>query len=137
MRIFRDLVTFIGMKMQRFLLLGVTANEAVITGHRTPIPGSYQQILTGALGSAVGIVIPTVTVPTNPGGQVVQVTPGYMIVQNSGSVPVRWRDDGVAPTASVGMVLAAGTELDYVGDFSGIKFIQTGAGAQLEITLYF
>ena len=49
---------------------------------------------------------------------------------------VRWRDDGVAPTASVGMPLAAGVTLQYDGDLSGIKFIEQTSGAKLNITYY-
>lgn len=49
---------------------------------------------------------------------------------------VRWRDDGVDPTASVGMPLAAGVTLQYDGDISNIKFIEQTAGAKLNITYY-
>lgn len=49
---------------------------------------------------------------------------------------VRWRDDGGAPTASVGMPLAAGVTLQYDGDLSRIRFIQQTAGAKLNISYY-
>lgn len=49
---------------------------------------------------------------------------------------VRWRDDDVAPTASVGMPLAAGVTLQYDGDISKIKFIEQTASAKLNITYY-
>ena len=49
---------------------------------------------------------------------------------------VRWRDDGVAPTASVGMPLAAGVTLQYDGDISQIQFIEQTGGAKLNITYY-
>lgn len=49
---------------------------------------------------------------------------------------VRWRDDGVAPTASVGMPLAAGVTLQYDGDISQIQFIEQTSGAKLNITYY-
>lgn len=49
---------------------------------------------------------------------------------------VRWRDDGVAPTASVGMPLAAGVTLQYDGDLGNIQFIEQTAGAKLNITYY-
>lgn len=49
---------------------------------------------------------------------------------------VRWRDDGVAPTASVGMPLAAGVTLQYDGDITKIRFIEQTASAKLNITYY-
>ena len=49
---------------------------------------------------------------------------------------VRWRDDNTAPTASVGMPLAAGVTLQYDGDLTQIKFIEQVGGAKLNITYY-
>ena len=49
---------------------------------------------------------------------------------------VRWRDDGVAPTATVGMVLPAGGELRYDGNLSAIRFIESAASAQLNVAFY-
>lgn len=49
---------------------------------------------------------------------------------------VRWRDDDVNPTASVGMPLAAGVTLQYDGDLTKIKFIEQTAGAKLNVTYY-
>jgi hypothetical protein len=48
---------------------------------------------------------------------------------------VRWRDDA-APTASVGMPLAAGVTLQYDGDLTKIQFIEQTAGAKLNISYY-
>ena len=48
----------------------------------------------------------------------------------------RWRDDGVAPTASVGMPLAVGVTLQYDGDINQIQFIEQTSGAKLNITYY-
>jgi hypothetical protein len=49
---------------------------------------------------------------------------------------VRWRDDDVAPTTSIGMPLAAGATLQYDGDMTKIQFIEQTAGAKLNITYY-
>lgn len=49
---------------------------------------------------------------------------------------VRWRDDGVAPTASVGMPLAAGVTLQYDGDLNKIQFIEQAGSAKLNISYY-
>ena len=49
---------------------------------------------------------------------------------------VRWRDDGTAPTASVGMIIGAGTTLPYTGNLSAIMLIQATASAKLNISYY-
>ena len=49
---------------------------------------------------------------------------------------VRWRDDGVAPTASVGMPLAVGTSLSYDGDLKAIRFIQQAATGYINVCYY-
>jgi hypothetical protein len=49
---------------------------------------------------------------------------------------VRWRDDGTAPTSSVGMPLSAGVTLQYDGDLSKIRFIEQLSGAKLNVSYY-
>ena len=49
---------------------------------------------------------------------------------------VRWRDDGTAPTTSVGMPVAAGSYLSYDGDLNRISFIEASASAELNVTYY-
>lgn len=50
---------------------------------------------------------------------------------------VRWRDDGTAPTDSVGMLLTAdGQPLEYNGDLSKIRLIDTDSGASVNVTYY-
>ncbi len=49
---------------------------------------------------------------------------------------VRWRDDGTAPTASVGMPIFVGASLSYDGDLNRIRFIEETASAKLNISYY-
>lgn len=49
---------------------------------------------------------------------------------------IRWRDDGVAPTATVGMPLAAGQSFEYVGNTAVIQFIAQTTGAILNVAYY-
>jgi len=49
---------------------------------------------------------------------------------------VRWRDDGTAPSASVGMPLAIGVIMSYDGDLKAIRFIQQTASAVLNVAYY-
>lgn len=87
----------------------------------------YQQITD--LSSAVGLTVPTQT----PNGSNTKANFALVIAETQN---VRWRDDGISPTASVGMLLVAGTPLQYDGDLSKIKFIETTGSAKLNISYY-
>jgi hypothetical protein len=87
----------------------------------------YQQITD--LSSATGLTVPTLS----PDGSNQKPTFALIVAETQG---VRWRDDGTAPTASVGMPLAAGIPLQYDGDLNKIKFIQQTASAKLNISYY-
>ena len=49
---------------------------------------------------------------------------------------VRWRDDGVAPTASIGMLVPANSSMSYDGDLKAIRFIAATSGAILNVSYY-
>lgn len=49
---------------------------------------------------------------------------------------VRYRDDGVAPTATVGIPVASGVSFQYSGNLSAIQFIQQTSGAILNVSYY-
>ena len=50
---------------------------------------------------------------------------------------IRWRDDGTDPTAAVGMLLLVGNPLPYYGDLKAIRFIETAASAELNVSVYY
>jgi hypothetical protein len=79
----------------------------------------YQQITDAS--TAVGLTIPT-------GANFA------MIVAEAQAV--RWRDDGVDPTTTVGMPLSVGVDFSYDGDLKRIKFIAVVAGAIINIAYY-
>ena len=79
----------------------------------------YQQIT--SLSSATALTIP-------------QGTTLALIVPETQNV--RWRDDGTDPTASVGMPIFVGASLSYDGDLNRIRFIESTAGAKLNICYY-
>jgi hypothetical protein len=83
-------------------------------------PRGFQQITN--LGSAVGMTVPA--------------TGASFAVILAEAQNVRWRDDGVAPTAGVGMLLEAGVEFTYQGDLSAVRFIEVTAGAKLNVSYY-
>ena len=87
----------------------------------------YQQIT--SLSSATKLTVPQKDLSGLAGSpRIAIITPEAQAV--------RWRDDGVAPTASVGMPLAAGVTLQYDGDINQIQFIEQAGGAKLNITYY-
>lgn len=49
---------------------------------------------------------------------------------------VRYRDDGVAPTASVGIVLAAGANFYFSENLSNMQFIPTTGSATIDYCDY-
>lgn len=52
---------------------------------------------------------------------------GTRCVIQAQDTALRWRDDGTSPTTTVGMVLAAGSDMYYEGPMDAIKFIRDGA----------
>lgn len=87
----------------------------------------YQQITN--LSSAVNLTVPQ----RDPTGLNSKPVIALITPETQG---VRWRDDGVAPTATVGMPLAAGVTLQYDGDLNKIQFIEQTASAKLNISYY-
>ena len=88
-------------------------------------PLGYEQITN--LSSAVGLGPLTTAIPNDT----------IMVLIQAEAAGVRWRDDGVAPTATVGMILAAGQTFQYTTpDFTRIQFIQMSAGAILNVAYY-
>lgn len=87
----------------------------------------YQQITT--LSSATSLNVPDKDV------QGLSCKPSIALITPEGQA-VRWRDDGVAPTASVGMPLAVGVTLQYDGDLTKIQFIEQTATAKINISYY-
>lgn len=99
--------------------------DDVVTGYRRPL--GYVQIVNASLASAT-LITP---LPTPPAGFGLRMA----IIQCNGGV-VRWRDDQTAPTASIGMSIPDGGELDYVGDITKIQFIASSGTPILDISLY-
>jgi hypothetical protein len=87
----------------------------------------YQQIT--ALSTATGLTVPYVDLNG------LNCRPSIALITPEGQA-VRWRDDDVNPTASVGMPLAVGVTLQYDGDLTKIKFIEQTASAKINISYY-
>lgn len=87
----------------------------------------YQQIT--PLSASTGLTVPQ----TDLNGLACKPSIAIITVE---AQAVRWRDDDVAPTASVGMPLASGATLQYDGDLGKIRFIEQVSGAKLNVTYY-
>jgi hypothetical protein len=82
-------------------------------------PLGYQQIIGAVAATAL----------TVPAGSV------YCIIQTEAQA-LRWRDDGVNPTAAIGYPLAVGNELVYTGQLDAFRLIQIAATATINICYY-
>jgi len=58
----------------------------------------------------------------------------YALVSPTGQ-GVRWRDDGVAPTAAIGMPIAVG-QVVTLANLTTLRFIEQIAGAALNVSYY-
>lgn len=90
---------------------------AIVSG--TLVPLGYQQLTNLAASTAL-------TPPV--GARIALVHPE--------SQNVRWRDDGTAPSATVGMRLPVGAELRYTGNLAAIRFIEETASAKINVSYY-
>lgn len=98
-------------------------------GNPVPVSGStkpagltakgYQQIT--SLSAAAALTVPT-------GATVALIT-----AETQG---IRWRDDGTNPTASVGMLIAAGESVFFTGSLAAFRAIEVTASAKLNISYY-
>ena len=86
-------------------------------------PLGYQQLVVSS--TAVALTLPAV-----PG----IVRQAVIVVEAN---PIRYRDDGTAPTAAVGTLVAANTPIVVTGNaISSFRAIRTGADASLSISYY-
>ena len=89
----------------------------------------YQQVLAAGTVAAFNLTPPN-PYPSNKLGPAT-----YAIIQAEAQA-LRWRDDGIDPTTTSGMVIPAGGELRYDGDIRNIRLINGAAGAICNYSLY-
>ena len=64
-------------------------------------------------------------------------TGANMILLGAEAQSVRWRDDGVAPTTAIGMVIISTQQpFLYSGTLSKLQFINATAGSILNVSFY-
>lgn len=98
-------------------LQGTNLAELSLTGlSAAPTVLGYQQIV--GLAGATALTVPT-------GTRVAFIQAELQTV--------RWRDDGTDPTSTVGNLLDTVIVLQYAGDFSKLRLIETSASANVNI----
>lgn len=103
---------------------GVPTGEAIdpistLILEGTLVPKGYEQ--NKSMSSAQTLTV--------PGGATVALIQAF-------TQDLRWRDDGTDASATLGMVLAAGSDFFYVGDLSAITFFEITATAELNVSYY-
>lgn len=93
------------------------------------IPNNWQPIAIGVQTFAVGDLA-TAQSLTIPAGGAVEA---FIVCEGQN---VRWRDDGVAPTASVGVLLLPSQPFPYIANLPAFKIIQATAGASCTVSYY-
>src|ERR1700744_2914460 len=112
------------MKYFLAIFLSLLGSVAMADSGIRRTPCGYQQITSVDSGAAL-------TIPAACGGNPTEV------LVKAESQAVRYRDDGTAPTSSVGMPLAVGEPgLLYQGTISALQFISQVNGAKLDILFY-
>jgi len=107
------------------MALFVTSAQAQITVPGLPIvPLGYCQLT--SLAASTGLSACSGGIPAG----------ARMAFIQAEATAIRYRDDAVAPTASVGMPVAAGGSFFYVGTLSKVLIIEQTSPAKLNVLFY-
>lgn len=98
---------------------GTGGSATIVPVSGTGSPLGYQQITSLATSTAL-------SVPTG-------ATIAVISVEAAG---VRYRDDGTAPTAAIGMPLLAGANFTYGGNLASLRFIAISGSPVLNVSYY-
>lgn len=109
---------------------GLTAGT-IITSQITGTPGGAGTYQLSAANTASSASVTSGGIPVDNAGRL----PNYVILL-ADTAAVRWRDDGAAPTASIGNSIPAAAPLTYAGPPSAPRFIQQTSSAVLNISFY-
>jgi hypothetical protein len=105
------------------------------SGYWADKPRGYAQAAAGAIDAATFISSLTFT-PPGENAQAGIPKGTQLLLISPGAQAIRWRDDGIAPTSTVGYPLAAGAELRYTGAIASLQVISQVAGAVLNVVAY-
>lgn len=98
------------------------AGQVVVPGPMVPVGYCQLAVSTAAL------------VSTCTGGIPIGASVAYLSVETAN---IRWRDDGTAPTTSVGMpIVAAAAPFLYQGDLTKLEVVAVSGSPVLDIAFY-
>lgn len=103
-------------------LLFACAPAAAIPAGWQPSSIGQQTFASGSLATAQALTIPA-------GGAI----EAFIVCEGQN---VRWRDDGVDPTASVGALLLPSQPFPYIANLPRLKLIEATSGASCTVTYY-
>jgi hypothetical protein len=107
--------------------VGTSGNPLYVSGGTGGSTAPYQ---------ATPLGYQQITPLTTASGLTVPATATFAIISVEGS-NVRWRDDGTAPTATVGMPMYAGSAPQvFSGNLATAQFISTSTPSTLDIAYY-
>lgn len=86
----------------------------------------YQQVNAAGTAAVFGLTIPV---------SYDQLKPSMVVIQAEAQ-PLRYRDDGVNPTTSVGMLIPANASIEYTGDLLRLRLVNGAAGAIMNASFY-
>lgn len=119
--------------MKRFALALALALLPLAASAQGTVPGQYMvplgycQLSAVQLGSAVGLASCSGGIPAG----------ATMAVLQADTANVRYRDDGTAPTSSVGESIVSGQiPMLYTGSLSNLKFIAATGSPVLNVLFY-
>ncbi len=103
---------------------GITAGTTVVSG---PAAGGAGTYVTSAPCTSSAQSLTASGIPTGANAAMIQ----------GETANVRWRDDGGAPTTSVGMILVSGqAPVTYAGTLSALRFIAATGSPLVNVSFY-
>ena len=93
--------------------------------------GHIQYTSTNVATGAGAFNLTRATIPTSAS----RTKADFVVIQCEGSY-VRWRDDGVAPTTSVGMLINTGDILIYSGNLDNLQLIRSDTSVKLNLAFF-
>ena len=113
--------------MKRILL--ALAMALLACAPASAIPANWQPVSIGQQTFAAGSLA-TAQALTIPAGGAIEA---FIVCEGQN---VRWRDDGVDPTASVGTLLLPSQPFPYIANLPRLKLIEATSGASCTVTYY-
>lgn len=101
------------------------AGQGTVSIHAHNKPKGFVGIAAATINAAAA-GIPVASIPSNTKIAYIQPEGG----------DVKWRDDGVAPTAVIGMLLQDGAVMEYTGKLSDLQFIKASGTPKININFY-